>query len=120
MTPRTAQIFGSVLALLGVVLGAMGAHFLKPRLLANGTLDGWQTATHYQWFHALALLALAGQVRRGPAVCWLLGVLFFSGSLYILTLEPTWWMLGPVTPLGGTLLIVGWVWFLIHLVRRKE
>jgi uncharacterized membrane protein YgdD (TMEM256/DUF423 family) len=120
MTPRTAQLFGATLALIGVVLGAMGAHFLKARLLANGTLDGWQMATHYQWFHALALLALAGRTGRGPAVCWLLGVLFFSGSLYILTLDPTQHWAGPVTPLGGALMIAGWAWFIVNRVRQKD
>ena len=120
MTPRTAQLFGAGLALIGVILGAFGAHLLKPRLLANGTLDGWQTAVHYQWFHALALLALAGRVRRGPAVCWIIGTLFFSGSLYILTTNPSQIWAGPVTPLGGLLFIVGWTWFIVDLVRGKS
>ena len=120
MTPRTVQLFGASLALLGVVLGAFGAHLLKPRLLANGTLDGWQTAIHYQWFHALALLALAGRVRRGPVVCWLVGTLFFSGSLYILTTNPGQVWAGPVTPLGGLLFIAGWIWFIVDLARTKS
>ena len=122
MTPRTALLFGSVLALLGVILGAFGAHFLRPAMVANGALamEAWQTAVLYQWVHALALLALAGRVRPGPAICWLLGVFFFSGSLYILALYPTFWWAGPVTPIGGTLLIVGWVLFISDLVLRKE
>lgn len=118
MTPRTAQLFGAFLALLGVVLGAFGAHSLH---LDGKSLDIWHTASSYQWFHALALLALAGHVRRGPAVCWLLGVLFFSGSLYVLTADPSsrhW--IWPVTPFGGVLLIVGWIWFIVNLLRPKN
>lgn len=120
MKPRTAQLFGAVLALLGVMLGAFGAHALKARLLANGTWDGWQTAVHYQFIHALALLALSRQLSRGPAVCWLLGVLFFSGSLYVLTTSPSQIWAGPITPLGGLLFIAGWIWFIVDRVRTKE
>ena len=120
MRPKTAQLWGAVLALLGVGLGAFGAHALKPLLLRNETLDGWQTAVHYQWFHALALLALSGQLKRGPAICWLVGTLFFSGSLYILTTNPTQIWAGPITPLGGLLFIVGWIWFIVNVARRKE
>ena len=122
MTLRTAQLFGSVLALLGVVLGAFGAHFLRPVLTANGPLsvEAWQTGIFYQWAQALTFLALAGRVRPGPAVCWLLGVFFFSGSLYVLALYPSFWWAGPVTPIGGTLLIVGWILFISDLIFRKE
>lgn len=120
MTPRAAQLFGAVFALAGVILGAFGAHLLKPLLLAHGTLDGWQTAVHYQFIHALALLALSRQLGRGPAVCWLLGVLFFSGSLYLLTTNPGQVWAGPITPLGGLLLIAGWIWFIVDRARSKE
>jgi uncharacterized membrane protein YgdD (TMEM256/DUF423 family) len=120
MTPRTAQLFGSVLALLGVVLGAFGAHFLRPVLIANNTLDVWQTGIFYQWVHALVFLALSAKVRPGPAICWLAGVVLFSGSLYILALYPTFWWAGPVTPIGGTLLIMGWIVFIADLILRKE
>ena len=120
MKPRTAQLLGGILALLGVILGAFGAHALKPLLLRNGMLDGWQTATHYQFFHALALLAVSRQVGRGPAICWVAGVLLFSGSLYILTTNPTQVWAGPVTPLGGLLLVVGWIWFIVERLRSKD
>ncbi len=120
MAPRMVQVFGAILALIGVVLGAFGAHLLKARLIANGTLDGWQTAVHYQWFHALALLAASANLKRGPATCWLLGVLLFSGSLYLLTTLPMPKAVGVLTPLGGTLLIAGWIWFIVDLVRRPE
>jgi uncharacterized membrane protein YgdD (TMEM256/DUF423 family) len=83
MTTRTAQLIGSALALLGVILGAFGAHFLRHTLTANGPLsvEAWQTGIFYQWVHALAFLALAGRVRFETALCWLSGVVLFSGSL---------------------------------------
>jgi uncharacterized membrane protein YgdD (TMEM256/DUF423 family) len=112
-----AQRLGAVLALLGVCLGAFAAHGLKPTLLENGTWDVWQTAVLYQFIHALAMLAL-GQgtsLRTGPLVCWGIGVVMFSGSLYILAICPTWRWIGPVTPLGGAAFIVGWIWFLLSL-----
>jgi uncharacterized membrane protein YgdD (TMEM256/DUF423 family) len=120
MSPKTAQLYGAVLALLGVALGAFGAHALKPLLLRNQTLDGWQTAVHYQWFHALALLALSRRLQRGPAICWLIGTLCFSGSLYILTTNPEQKWAGPITPLGGLLFIVGWIWFIVDRIRAKD
>jgi uncharacterized membrane protein YgdD (TMEM256/DUF423 family) len=117
---RVSQLLGAGLALLGVILGAFAAHILKPRLMAQGGWDAFHTGVYYQWFHALALLALAGTARRGPVVCWSLGVLFFSGSLYVLSLDPSQRWMGPVTPLGGLLFIVGWVWFIINLLKKGD
>jgi uncharacterized membrane protein YgdD (TMEM256/DUF423 family) len=117
---RLAILIGTFFSLLGVILGAFAAHFLKARLIAEGTVDAWQIALHFQWFHALALLAL-GQgtlLRRGPIVCWTVGVLLFSGSLYLLALDTTQKWAGPLTPLGGLFFIIGWVWFLVHLFRK--
>lgn len=104
----------------GVGLGAFGAHGLKARLGADG-LDTWQTAVTYHLVHALALLAvgvwsraaaLSGQPAPGSldGAGWLfaLGVLLFSGSLYVLALGGPRW-LGPVTPLGGVAFIAGWL-----------
>lgn len=98
----------------GVGLGAFGAHALKSTLEAHGTLETWWTAVAYQLIHAVALLAL-GAIRgfgygRTDVVagCWGAGVLCFSGSLYALALGGPK-LLGPVTPLGGLLLIAGWL-----------
>lgn len=109
---------GAVLAGLAVVLGAFGAHALSAVLEDRATTAVWETAVHYQFVHALALLLLgslengrrAGVNDRmvGPvAGCWIAGVLFFSGSLYLLALGGPRW-LGPVTPLGGIAFIIGW------------
>ncbi len=108
------------LGAIGVVMGALGAHALKPRLEAAGLSGGRSTAVSYHMIHVIASLAvwvlLAGEgrcgLRRGPlraaTLCWLAGAVFFSGSIYLLSLGGPRW-LGPVTPLGGLIMITGWV-----------
>jgi uncharacterized membrane protein YgdD (TMEM256/DUF423 family) len=111
---RVAAAFG----MMGVVLGAFGAHALRSRL-APEQLASWETAVHYQLFHAIVLLALglygAATGRPLGASPWLFaaGIVLFSGSIYGLVLG-SWRWLGPVTPLGGIALIAGWIslWFL--------
>ena len=94
-----------------VALGAFGAHGLRSPLESRGMVDVWNKAVFYQFIHAVALLVLAlyGTINRGA--CWLLliGILLFSGSLYLLALKNLPW-LGPVTPLGGLCFLAGWAW----------
>lgn len=103
--------FASALAFLAVALGAFGAHGLKARLSDLGTAAAWETAALYHFLHSLALLALAAgpRVPRGPVICWGIGVLLFSGSLYLLAVTGLK-ALGMVTPLGGVAFLVGWAW----------
>lgn len=102
----------AILGLVGVVLGAFGAHGLRDRV-EPAQLASWHTAVNYQLFHAVALLALAlfaSATNRPLGVSpWLFaaGVTLFSGSIYLLVLTP-WRFLGPITPIGGMLLIAGW------------
>lgn len=104
---------GAVLGFLAVALGAFGAHALKTRLTPD-LLAIWKTANEYHVYHALALL-LVGLLARttkvgmlgASATCFLLGVVVFSGSLYILALTNMRW-LGAITPIGGLLLLAGW------------
>lgn len=113
---------GAGYGLIGVVLGAFGAHALRDRLSAE-MLRAWETAVQYQFWHALALLALGLLVSR-LAGAWLtaagaafaVGILLFSGSLYLLAFSGVR-VLGAVTPFGGLLLIVGWVCLLVACVR---
>ena len=118
---RLAQRLGALFALFGVILGAMAAHgSVHDFLEREGHLDYWRTALLYQWFHALALLAV-GQglyARRRTIICWLAGVVLFSGSLYILALDSSQKWAGPLTPLGGLLLIVGWIFLWINLLKK--
>jgi uncharacterized membrane protein YgdD (TMEM256/DUF423 family) len=117
---------GTLFALFAIILGALAAHkgdgFLCDYLLRQDRLDVWHTALTYQWLHALALLAV-GQgrtARRGVIICWLVGTVLFSGSLYILAVAPTQKWAGPFTPLGGLILIIGWAWLWISLLRKSE
>jgi len=109
MTLRLAAFFG----LLSVVLGAFGAHALKETLSESNSLETWKTAVDYQMWHALALLITAAYLKADARIscainlCFGLGILLFSGSLYWLALGGPKW-LGPITPLGGLLLIGGW------------
>jgi len=102
---RIAAAFG----LLAVVLGAFGAHALKNLLAHNGTAAVWETAVFYHFIHAVMLFVLAER-KTFPAVAWwsfLLGILIFSGSLYLLAVTNARW-LGAITPVGGVGFIIGW------------
>jgi uncharacterized membrane protein YgdD (TMEM256/DUF423 family) len=102
----------AIVGVIGVVLGAFGAHGLRARV-GPEQLASWQTAVHYHLFHAVALLALGlyAQATGRPlgVAPWLFaaGIALFSGSIYALVLDGPRW-LGPVTPLGGVALIAGW------------
>jgi len=107
-------MIGALSAALSVALGAFAAHGLKGRLTER-MLDVFQTGVHYQMMHSLGLillglLALQGIKTLGPAAMMLAGILFFSGSLYGLALTSIKWF-GPITPIGGLLFIVSWIWF---------
>ena len=96
----------------GVALGAIGAHTFQKTLTERGTLASWQTATMYQLFHATALLTMASNDSIKPLASQLLsvGTVLFSGSIYCLSLNigPKG-VLGPTTPIGGLLMIGGWI-----------
>ncbi|MDZ4803856.1 MAG: DUF423 domain-containing protein [Candidatus Eisenbacteria bacterium] len=117
---------GSVLGFLGVGLGAFGAHALKARLPPD-LLAVFETGVRYQMYHALALMALglatSGLIGEAPArrsgLAFALGTLIFSGTLYALALTGQRW-LGAVTPVGGGLLLLGWLNLAIALGRRHS
>jgi uncharacterized membrane protein YgdD (TMEM256/DUF423 family) len=105
-----------------VMFGAFGAHALEARLDELDTTAVWQTAVDYQMWHALAVLILVAlRLKGGAAVaavnCFCLGVPLFSGSLFWLALDGPRW-LGPITPLGGLLFVVGWVLFIVAVFRQ--
>jgi uncharacterized membrane protein YgdD (TMEM256/DUF423 family) len=110
---------GAILGLLGVGLGAFGAHALRTLLTASGRADTFETAVKYQFYHALALVLVGLLIHvfgNNPTTVKLLGwagysflggVLIFSGSLYLLCFTGVTW-LGAITPLGGLALLAGW------------
>lgn len=111
---------GAVLGGLAVVLGAFGAHALEGRL--SPEQEGWwETGVLYHALHASALVlwGLDHARRRrsaAPGWCFLVGAAIFGGTLYGLALGGPRW-LGAVTPIGGTLLIVGWGLFALQALR---
>jgi uncharacterized membrane protein YgdD (TMEM256/DUF423 family) len=117
---------GALLMLLGVVLGAFGAHALQ-QLLTPKQLASYQTGVHYQMLHAVGLV-LVGLVARtmgeGNALRWaarlmLAGVLFFSGSIYLMTAGAPRW-LGAVTPVGGVSFMAAWALLARHALAAQR
>jgi len=112
-------LIGALLAALGVLFGAFGAHGLRT-VLSPEALGWWQTGVQYQMWQALGLVAIGAARLPGTRLSvWLLalGTLVFSGSLYVMALTGARW-LGMVTPVGGVLMIAGWVCFALSLRRR--
>jgi uncharacterized membrane protein YgdD (TMEM256/DUF423 family) len=114
MTNSTALRTAAVAGFLAVALGAFGAHSLKDILARNGTAEIWQKAAFYHFIHAVMLFVVAQRptLRLGPWVCFLVGILIFSGSLYVLALTNIR-ILGAITPIGGVSFIIGWLWLAI-------
>ncbi len=105
---------------IAVALGAFGAHGLK-NLVGEQQLAWWYTATLYLFIHALGLLLVGILLRLNyatQATAWLLqlGVIVFAGSLYAMTLGAPRWF-GAITPIGGVLMIAGWLWLAITAFR---
>jgi uncharacterized membrane protein YgdD (TMEM256/DUF423 family) len=121
----TAATFG----LIAVVLGAFGAHGLTGKI-SEQQLENWHTAVNYQFYHTLALLFLATFSRAKNTLiivaylAFTLGIVLFSGSLYLLsTRELTGitniQVLGPITPLGGLSLILGWASLFLATLKGR-
>lgn len=101
---------GALAGLLGVALGAFGAHALSGLLASNGMTEVWHTAVLYHLVHAVALLWAGNAAMRKvrlAGVLWIVGIVLFSGSLYAMALTD-WRPLGYVTPFGGLALLGGW------------
>ena len=123
---------GAVLLLIAVAAGAFGAHGLRERLTPEA-LAQWHTAVEYQFYHGLGILllaALSDRLGKG-AVRWscrlfLVGIVLFSGSIFLLsTRDLTGFhaigsFVGPITPIGGLLLMGGWATMLISAVRGPD
>ena len=110
---RFALVAGSLMSALGVALGAFGAHVLAA-ITRPERLGTWETGARYLMYHGLALLAIGllsavlQTTFRGPVRLIFSGAVIFSGSLFLLVLTHTPW-LGAITPLGGVLMIAGWI-----------
>lgn len=126
---RKFYIAGFFFGLIGIVLGAFATHGLKP-LLTPEAMDSFETGAKYQIYHALLFLILGSVNQLGEKVSnWvfyllMLGVLFFSGSIYLLSTNALtsfdFSVIALITPLGGSLLILAWIILLIHFVKLKR
>ena len=123
---RRCIAVGALLMLLGVVLGAFGAHALQ-QLLAPRQLASYQTSVHYQMLHSIGLVLL-GLVARatgeGSALRWsarlmLAGIVLFSGSIYLMTAGAPRW-LGAVTPVGGVSFMLAWALLARHALAAQR
>jgi len=108
---KAQKSIGAILLAIGIILGAFGAHGLKPILPAH-SFSSYETGVLYWLVQSLAWLSIS--FEKWPSRLLLAGQLAFSGSLFLLStqslhaLAVAW--LGPITPLGGLLLIAGWLW----------
>jgi uncharacterized membrane protein YgdD (TMEM256/DUF423 family) len=129
MISRMSLLAGGTFAGLAVLLGAFGAHGLKSKLSVE-QLQTFETGVRYQFYHALALIAvgLLAEKAEGlrPAVyLFISGIICFSGSIYLLStrelLGIDHWktVLGPITPFGGLLLMAGWGVFCYSILRSN-
>jgi len=108
-------ISAAVLCFLAVSIGAFGAHALESLLIENNRLATFETASHYHFFHALALLTLSLidmpkkllPTQKFVAICFVIGTCIFSGSLYLLSVTNVSF-LGAVTPVGGVIFLLAW------------
>lgn len=120
MSSQILILTGALFGMLSVIFGAFGAHALKKTLSTN-QLQSFETGVKYQMYHGIVLLVLGfGQGPQTLAIywCFTLGIILFSFSIYGLVLSDAKGkkikILGPITPIGGLLLVIGWLLLLLN------
>jgi uncharacterized membrane protein YgdD (TMEM256/DUF423 family) len=129
---RSLATYSSIILLFAVLFGAFGAHGLRD-LVSADSLNSWRTGVDYQFYHGFALLFLSLAGKYLPARkrlwikrAWLVGILLFCGSIYLLALrEPLdiQWVAsiaGPITPVGGLCFMIGWGILLVTSLRNLK
>lgn len=133
MTQKKVLMLVGLMGMLAVILGAFGAHALKKKLSAD-QLVTYQTGIDYHYYHVLALLGVAVLMSKAASVVWLqysawsflIGILCFSGSIYLLACKDLLGLggftkiLGPITPIGGLFLIAGWAFLFLHAMKSLD
>jgi uncharacterized membrane protein YgdD (TMEM256/DUF423 family) len=122
---QTAALLGA----LAVALGAFGAHGLK-KIVPPETVTTFETGVRYQFYHVFALLAVAilfgsfpGKNLQWAGMCFIIGMILFSGSLYALTAFKAAQIeglnaIGAITPIGGVFFIVGWIFLFLGVMKK--
>lgn len=119
MTQQIIIITATIFGMLSVIFGAFGAHALK-KILSKDQLASFEVGVKYQMYHAIVLLVLGfstNTISYATYWCFTIGIILFSFSIYGLVLSDAkgkkFRFLGPITPIGGLLLVIGWVLLLI-------
>lgn len=129
MKPKSIIITAGIFGVFSIITGAMGAHALK-ELLTPEALESYLTGARYNMYHAIALLAIAGNTAylnpkwlKNGVLFIIFGTVLFSGSIYLLATSSITGIsansiLGPTTPIGGLLLIIGWLSITIAAIKK--
>lgn len=126
---NTVLIFGALYGMLSVILGAFGAHAFK-KILSPAQLESFETGVRYMMYSAFYLL-LVGYILNFQSgterwIGWLMiiGTLLFSVSIYLLSFQESWGVnlrfLGPVTPIGGLMMIISWAMLMFYFFKLKN
>jgi len=120
---KTILLSASIFGFLSVLIGAMGAHYLTDILTSYNRLDTFETAVRFQFYHTFLLLVLglssdfiASKLLILSSLLCVLGIILFSGSLYLLCLTNLSWF-GVITPVGGLMLMLSWFMYFYSLVK---
>jgi uncharacterized membrane protein YgdD (TMEM256/DUF423 family) len=131
MISKVILIGATLFIIIGICLGALGAHSIQP-LISSSELDSFRTGVDYQLYHGLSILVLALLTDRlnikflWPIRLMFAGVILFSGSIYLLSLKTilgigSWVsVLGPITPIGGLILISSWISLLVISFKLRK
>jgi uncharacterized membrane protein YgdD (TMEM256/DUF423 family) len=120
-----AQVFGALFGMLAVIFGAFGAHALK-KIFNDEQLKSFETGVKYQMYHALVLLIIgfnldfSSPIENYIVYSFIIGIFLFSFSIYGLCISASKnkkiKILGPITPLGGLFLVLGWALLIVHFI----
>lgn len=126
---KTILITGTLLGIISIILGAFGAHGLK-QLITAEAIQTFETGVRYQMYHAILLLFVGSttlinqKTKKIVYYLVIIGILFFSVSIYGLATNSltsfNFKIIGFITPIGGLLLILAWIFLLIHFIKIKE
>ncbi len=122
---QIALIFGAIFGLLAIIFGAFGAHLLKKKLTQE-QLQSFETGVKYQMYHAIILVVLGFNFKDNSSLntsifyAFIIGIILFSFSIYGLVISSSKnkkiKILGPITPLGGLFLVLGWLLLLYKFI----